>query len=150
MYIPQCRNGLRLRQCHSSIDEMDTLTDRDPAMKLPHMRFTIRRMMVGVVSLLVVFALTDLYRNHRRIIWFQAAWDYDKQHRDCMRLAAAYEREAARERQEAARSLEGSSQRDSRLQAATFNVTIEENVVRVCVAARRMASELRRLARIPR
>jgi hypothetical protein len=113
-------------------------------------RFTVRQMMVGLASLFVVCAVADLVRNHRRVVRFRAAWIYDNQYRDCTRLAEAYAPEAVRERQEAAWWPDGSSQRNSHLQAAAINTSMEADVVRVGESARTMASELRRLARIPR
>lgn len=117
-------------------------------MRLPSVRFTVRGMMIAVASIVVSFALTDMLRNHRRVVQLRAAWAYDVQDQDCVRLALAHTREAARERQEAARWPAGSPQRDSHLRAAAFEATSAAQTSQVGGAARRMASELRRVARV--
>ena len=119
-------------------------------MRLPCMRFSVRRMMFAVASLFLVIALADLALNHRRVVRFRAAWAYDEQYRGCTRLAEAYALEAARERQEAGRWPEGSSQRGFHLQAAASDDWSRADVARVGESARLVARELRRLARIPR
>ena len=118
--------------------------------RLTRVRFTVRRMTVGLALLLVVGAVADLARNHRRVVRFRAAWAYDEQYRGCTWLVGARAREAARERREAARWPEGSSQRGAHVQAAASIASIAAIEASVGESARGMASELRRLARIPK
>jgi hypothetical protein len=117
-------------------------------MSVSRVRFTLRRMMVALALLLILGALADRFRNHRRVVQFQAAWAYDTQSRECHRLAEAYCREAAREEQEAQHWPEGSEQRQSHLDAAAFHNSQRAGVQQVGKAAHEMATSLRRLARV--
>jgi hypothetical protein len=119
-------------------------------MKLPRGRLSVRGTIIVAVTLLLTMALTDLARNHRRVVQFQAAWSYDHQWRECERLAIAYAREAGREQAEADRWPEGSDQRGLHLQAVALNGSLRADAARVGGVARKMASELRRMARTAR
>jgi hypothetical protein len=117
-------------------------------MQTPRVRVTKRRMLVALALLFVSGALTDIFRNHRRVVRLHAAWAYDTQNRECIRLAQAYSREAVRQEQEAQHWPAESAQRKTRLEAAAFNNSQREGVMQVAIAARAMARNLRRLARV--
>src|SRR4051794_33451897 len=85
----------------SAVHERPSLADEFPAMRLPRLRFTVRRMMVAVAAVAVVLGVNDLRRRRNRFLglrsthewsWrgcsYRAGWDAE--------TAAQNEREAER------------------------------------------------------
>jgi hypothetical protein len=117
-------------------------------MRRPRDWFTMCGISEVLAFILVLGALTDIVRNHRRVIRLQAAWSYDTQDRECLRLADAYLRAAVREADEAGRWPEGSERRSSGRESAAFNNSQRGAMIRMAVEAHEMARKLRRLGRV--
>jgi hypothetical protein len=105
-------------------------------------------LLLGVATALVVaVSLWDVYRSHRKVIRFQAAWAYNIQHEQCNRLASEHDRIATREEAQAGRSPAGSAEEERHLREARLasSAAVAERGIGAHAGA--MAKELRRLAR---
>jgi hypothetical protein len=118
-------------------------------MKLPHLRFSVRRIGFLVGFVLVVSALTDLAVQQQRVVRFNAAWSFDHEYRACSDLALICTEKSARERRAGRLWSENATQPGLLLEAARQDEELAKSYQQVAEFAQKFARELRHLASRP-